>query len=77
MVYLKTTYNSYPSNYRPISLISCVGKVMERVVYKHVYNHLESLKLILNALVKIQTEIHISALSFRDDYKRVYTLLVP
>ncbi len=29
-----------PANYRPISLISCVGKVMERVVFKHVYNHL-------------------------------------
>jgi hypothetical protein len=29
----------------------------------------------LNALVKIQTEIHISALSFGDDYKRVYALL--
>jgi hypothetical protein len=24
---------SLPSNYRPISLISCVGKIMERVVY--------------------------------------------
>jgi hypothetical protein len=31
----------------------------------------------LNALVKIQTEIHILALSFGDDYKRVYTLLFP
>ena len=38
--------NSYPSNYRPISLISCVGKVTERVAYKHVYNHLQRLKLI-------------------------------
>ena len=28
------------SNYRPISLISCVGKVMERVVFKHIYNHM-------------------------------------
>ena len=36
----KKDNNSYPSNYRPISLIICVGKVMERVVYKHVYNHL-------------------------------------
>jgi hypothetical protein len=27
-------------NYRPISLISIVGKVMERYVYKHIYNFL-------------------------------------
>ena len=26
------------SNYRPVSLISCVGKVFERVVFKHMYN---------------------------------------
>ena len=38
--------SSLPSNYRPISFISCLGKVMERVVYKHVYNHLHSSKLI-------------------------------
>jgi hypothetical protein len=31
----------------------------------------------LNALVKIQTEIHILALSFGDDYKRAHTLLFP
>jgi hypothetical protein len=29
-----------PSNYRPISLLSCVGKVMERVVYKYIYNYI-------------------------------------
>ena len=38
--------SSLPSNYRPISLISCVGKVMERIVYKHVFNHLQRNKLI-------------------------------
>ena len=32
---------SLPSNYRLISLISCVGKIMERVIYKYVFNHLK------------------------------------
>lgn len=27
-------------NYRPISLLSCVGQIRERCVYKHIYNHL-------------------------------------
>ena len=31
---------SLVSNYRPISLVSCVGKSFERVIFKHVYNHL-------------------------------------
>ncbi len=35
-----------PSNYRPISLLSCVGKVMERIMFKHIYNHLHSNNLI-------------------------------
>jgi hypothetical protein len=26
---------SSPSNYRPISLISCVGNIMERIIYKY------------------------------------------
>ena len=38
--------SSLPSNYRPISLISSVGKIMERVIYKHVYNHLHRNKLL-------------------------------
>jgi hypothetical protein len=37
---------SLPSNYIPISLISCVGKIMERVIYKYVFNHLQRNKLI-------------------------------
>ena len=27
-------------NYRPISLLICIEKVAERVVFKHLYNHL-------------------------------------
>ena len=30
------------SNYRPVSLLSCVGKIMERVVFKYVYNYFHS-----------------------------------
>lgn len=35
-----------PSNYRPIALLSCIGKLMERTVYKHIYNHLQNNNLI-------------------------------
>ena len=31
-----------PNNYRPISLISCIGKLMERCVFKHVFNYLHT-----------------------------------
>ena len=30
------------SNYRPISLLSCLGKVQERVVYTHLYRYLKT-----------------------------------
>ncbi len=35
-----------PSNYRTVSLLSCVGKVMERIMFKHIYNHLHMNQLI-------------------------------
>ena len=31
---------SVPSNYRPISLLSQLGKVMERYVHKHIFNYI-------------------------------------
>ena len=31
---------SVPSNYRPISLLSQLGKVMERCVHKHIFNYI-------------------------------------
>ena len=37
---------SMPSNYRPVSLISCVGKVMERIMFKYIYNFLQQNELI-------------------------------
>ena len=38
--FLKKEDKSHASNYRPISLISCGGKTFERIIFKHVYNHL-------------------------------------
>jgi hypothetical protein len=31
---------SNPSNYRPVSLLSCMGKLMERCVHKYLYNYI-------------------------------------
>ena len=31
---------SIPANYRPVSILSNLGKVLERIIFKHVYNHL-------------------------------------
>ena len=37
---------SLPSHYRPISLLSCVSKVHEKIIFKHVFNHLLENKLL-------------------------------
>ena len=36
----KKEEKSLPTNYRPISLLSSVGKTMERCIHKHLYNYL-------------------------------------
>ena len=34
------------SNYRPVALLSCCGKIFERIVFKHMYNFFLDNKLI-------------------------------
>jgi len=31
---------SSPKNYRPVSLLNILGKIMEKIIFKHMYNHL-------------------------------------
>ena len=58
-------------NYRPISLLSCVGKIQERVVYQHLYKYLKENQLLtwknsgfkeldsaINQLLYITDKIH-------------------
>ena len=44
LAYITPIYKKGPkelcNNYRPVSLLSCVGKVFERCVYKHIFNYL-------------------------------------
>jgi hypothetical protein len=35
-----------PSNYRPVSLLSCCGKLFERIIFKHMYNFFNDNKLV-------------------------------
>ncbi len=37
---------SNPQNYRPISLLSCIGKLMERCIHKHLYNFIADNKIL-------------------------------
>jgi hypothetical protein len=37
---------SFPSNYRPVSLLSCVSNLLEKIVFKHIFNHLQGNKLL-------------------------------
>ena len=39
-IFKKIGSASHPNNYRPISLLPCLSKVLERLVFKHIYQHL-------------------------------------
>ena len=41
-LFLKKGDANDPSNHRPISLLNPLGKVMERLVFKHIYNHMHT-----------------------------------
>ena len=35
----KKSSKQYADNYRPVSLLCILGKIFERIIFKHVYNH--------------------------------------
>ena len=40
LAFYKKGDKTSPVNYRPIALLSCLGKVFERVIFKHIHNYL-------------------------------------
>ena len=38
--------NQDPSNYRPISITSCIGKMLEKIIFKYLYNYLDSFQIL-------------------------------
>ena len=36
------------TNYRPISITSCIGKILEKIIFKYLYNYLEANHVITN-----------------------------
>jgi hypothetical protein len=42
----KSGEKSNMNNYRPVSLLSCVSKIMEKIVFKHLYNYIKDNNLI-------------------------------
>lgn len=35
-----------PSNYRPISITSCLGKMLEKIIFKYLYNYLDAFQIL-------------------------------
>ena len=49
MIPKKESNSSNPTDYRPISLLSCIGKLAERIIKNRLYSFLESNKLLSSA----------------------------
>jgi len=41
-IYKKGKYKKHPSRYRPISLLSCLGKLLERIINSRLMVHIEA-----------------------------------
>ena len=44
---------SLPSNYRPVFLLSCVSKCIEKIAFKYIFNHL-----VFNSLLSVSIWLH-------------------
>ena len=61
---------SFPSNYRPVSLLSSGGKILERIIFKHKYNFLMRNEL-LHKHQSVFLPKHSTTFQFTDIYHHI------
>ena len=72
--YLKKEDKSQPSNYRPVALLSCIGKLQERIVFKNMYNFLLDNNLLYEGCSNMNASRFITFFTYmlRQNGKRFY-----